>query len=209
MADIYKSKFTGQEIDDILTRASNASNAINIEANPSVEATEELTKLTIGETTYSIPEGTEGTVVVGNPDETPTEELTKLKVGDVVYSIPEQSETPTTDTRRYLTISATGLGAGSDKHFSTFIDSYYQSDTVKGLINATPMVTDGTYLFKLVASNTTVQAYQYSLSSISSPTIKNLGTHGLSIIPSNLTLTSQVNSDVQISLHYGAGGGSD
>lgn len=204
--DIYKSKFTGQEIDDILT---NASNAINIEANPSVEATEELTKLTIGDTTYSIPEGTEGTVVVGNPNENPTEELTKLKVGDVVYSIPEQTDTPTTDTRYYLTISASGLGSGSDKHFSTFIDSYYQGDTVRGLINATPMVTDGTYLFKLVATNTTVQAYQYSLSNLTSPTIKDLGTLGMSIIPNNLTLTSLVNSDVQVSVHYGASGGSD
>lgn len=86
---IYKSKFTGQEIDDILT---NASNVTNIEANPSGEATEELTKITIGDTTYSIPEGTEGTegtVVEGNPSGDATVELTKLKIGDTIYSIPQ------------------------------------------------------------------------------------------------------------------------
>ena len=82
---IYKSKFTGQEIDDILT---NASNVTNIEANPSGEATEELTKLTIGGTTYSIPEGT---VVEGNPSGDATVELTKLKIGDTIYSIPQGS----------------------------------------------------------------------------------------------------------------------
>ena len=80
---IYKSKFTGQEIDDILT---DASNVTNIEANPSGEATEELTKLTIGDTTYSIPEGT---VVEGNPSGVATEELTKITIGDTTYSIPE------------------------------------------------------------------------------------------------------------------------
>lgn len=86
MADIYKSKFTGQEIDDILT---NASNVTNIEANPSGEATEELTKITIGDTTYSIPEGTEGTVVEANPSGEATVELTKLKIGDTIYSISQ------------------------------------------------------------------------------------------------------------------------
>lgn len=86
MADIYKSKFTGQEIDDILT---NASNATNIEANPSGEATEELTKITIGDITYSIPEGTEGTVVEGNPSGNATVELTKLKIGNIIYSIQQ------------------------------------------------------------------------------------------------------------------------
>lgn len=80
---IYKSKFTGQEIDDILT---NASNVTNIEANPSGEATEDLTKITIGDTTYSIPEGT---VVEGNPSGDATVELTKLKVGDTIYSVPQ------------------------------------------------------------------------------------------------------------------------
>lgn len=86
MADIYKSKFTGQEIDDILT---NASNVTNIEANPSGEATEELTKITIGGTTYFIPESTEGTVVEANPSGDATVELTKLKIGDTIYSIPQ------------------------------------------------------------------------------------------------------------------------
>lgn len=85
MVDIYKSKFTGQEIDDILT---NASNVTNIEANPSGEATEELTKITIGDTVYSIPEGV---VIEGNPSGDATVELTKLKIGDIIYSIPQGS----------------------------------------------------------------------------------------------------------------------
>ena len=80
---IYKSKFTGQEIDNILT---NASNVTNIEANPSGEATEELTKITIGDTVYSIPEGT---VVEGNPTGDATVELTKLKIGNTIYSLPQ------------------------------------------------------------------------------------------------------------------------
>ena len=83
MANIYKSKFTGEQIDQMLE---DASKAVNIEVNPSGEATEELTKITIGDKTYSIPEGT---VVEGNPSGEATEELTKLTIGETTYSIPE------------------------------------------------------------------------------------------------------------------------
>lgn len=85
MANIYKSKFTGQEIDEILT---NASNVTNIEANPSGEATEELTKLTIGDVTYNLGGGVP---VEANPSGDGTAELTKIKIGDTVYSIPQGS----------------------------------------------------------------------------------------------------------------------
>lgn len=78
MADIYKSKFTGQEIDDILT---NASNVTNIEANPSGEATEELTKLKIGDTIYSIPEQSGG-------GETPTNRI-KFTINGIPYEADE------------------------------------------------------------------------------------------------------------------------
>lgn len=86
MADIYKSKYTGEQIEEMLE---NASRVAKVEANPTGEATEELTKITIGDTTYSIPEGTEGTVVEGNPSGDATVELTKLKIGDTIYSIPQ------------------------------------------------------------------------------------------------------------------------
>lgn len=88
MADIYKSKYTGEQIEEMLE---NASRVAKVEANPTGDATEELTKITIGDTTYSIPEGTEGTVVEGNPSGDATVELTKLKIGDTIYSIPQQS----------------------------------------------------------------------------------------------------------------------
>lgn len=88
MADIYKSKYTGEQIEEMLE---NASRVAKVEANPTGEATEELTKITIGDTTYSIPEGTEGTVVEGNPSGDATVELTKLKIGDTIYSIPQGS----------------------------------------------------------------------------------------------------------------------
>ena len=83
MANIYKSKFTGEQIDQMLE---DASKAVNIEGNPSGEATVELTKLKIGDTTYSIPEGA---VVEGNPSGEATEELAKITIGDKTYSIPE------------------------------------------------------------------------------------------------------------------------
>lgn len=82
MVNIYKSKFTGEQIDQMLE---DASKAVNIEANPTREATEELTKITIGDKTYSIPEG----AVEGNPTGDATVELTKITIGDTTYSIPE------------------------------------------------------------------------------------------------------------------------
>lgn len=85
MANIFKSKYTGEQIEEILDKANNVT---DITPNPEAEATEELQKITIGSTTFSIPKGT---TVEGNPSEDATEELTKLKVGDTVFSIPQGS----------------------------------------------------------------------------------------------------------------------
>lgn len=85
MANIFKSKYTGEQIEEILDRANNVT---DITPNPEEEATEELQKITIGGTTFSIPKGV---TVEGNPSGDATVELTKLKVGDVIYSIPQGS----------------------------------------------------------------------------------------------------------------------
>lgn len=58
---------------------------IEVEANPTDTATNELEKLKVGTITYSIPSGTE---VTANPTDEATVELEKLKVGTVTYSIP-------------------------------------------------------------------------------------------------------------------------
>lgn len=56
-----------------------------VEANPSTAATTDLTKLTVGSTTYDIPTGT---IVEANPTASGTTDLTKLKVGSTTYDIP-------------------------------------------------------------------------------------------------------------------------
>lgn len=83
--NIFKSKFTGEQIEAILEKANNIT---DITPNPTEEATEELQKITIGDTIFYIPKSI---IVEANPSEDATEELTKLKVGDTVFSIPQQS----------------------------------------------------------------------------------------------------------------------
>ena len=50
MANIYKSMYTGEQIDHILNKAEN----MRIEANPIADATQILTKLAIGDVIYEI-----------------------------------------------------------------------------------------------------------------------------------------------------------
>ena len=85
MANIFKSKYTGEQIEEILDKANNVT---DITPNPEAEATDVLQKITIGNTTFSIPQGVS---VEGNPSGDATVELTKLKVGDTIYSIPQNS----------------------------------------------------------------------------------------------------------------------
>ena len=54
-------------------------------ANPEGTATDDLSKLQVGQTIYAIPEGTE---VEANPQDSASETLSKLKVDDIIYSIP-------------------------------------------------------------------------------------------------------------------------
>lgn len=81
MADIYKSKYTGEQIEQMLE---NASAVARIVPNPDAEGTTPLTKITIGDVVYIIPEGE---TVTPNPDTDATETLSKLQIGDVVYSV--------------------------------------------------------------------------------------------------------------------------
>ena len=74
-----------EQIEEILDKANNVT---DITPNPEAEATDVLQKITIGNTTFSIPQGVS---VEGNPSGDATVELTKLKVGDTIYSIPQGS----------------------------------------------------------------------------------------------------------------------
>ena len=55
-----------------------------IEANPEGEASTDLTKLTVGETIYAIPEAT---AIEANPEGEATVDLTKLLISETVYEI--------------------------------------------------------------------------------------------------------------------------
>ena len=54
-------------------------------ANPEGTATDDLSKLQVGQTIYAIPEGTD---VEANPQDSASETLSKLKVDNIIYSIP-------------------------------------------------------------------------------------------------------------------------
>lgn len=107
MANIFKSKYTGEQIEEILDKVNNVT---DITPNPTEEATAELQKITIGGTTYSIPKGI---TVEGNPSGDATTELTKLKVGNIIYSIPQGSgggNSSNIDTSKMFTISTNTAG---------------------------------------------------------------------------------------------------
>lgn len=92
MANIFKSKFTGEQIDEILQKAQDAETPIEVQANPQGEPSAELDKLKVGDTIYQTPRPID---VVANPTSVGEEDLTKLRVGSTVYNIP-QPQTPTT-----------------------------------------------------------------------------------------------------------------
>ena len=110
MTNIYKSKFTGEQIDNSVERVvSNtategqvltadgaggaswkdpAGGGTEVVANPALAGTEsDLTGLEVAGTKYKVPSGG-GTEVIANPTGKAMEELTKLQVGSSVYSIP-------------------------------------------------------------------------------------------------------------------------
>lgn len=91
MANIFKSKYTGEQIEEILDKANNVT---DVQANNGEPTTADLSTLKIGDVNYKIPEPTtpeEPTVVEANPSGDATAELTKLKVGNTIYSIPQNS----------------------------------------------------------------------------------------------------------------------
>lgn len=116
MADIFKSKYTGEKIEALLDKADGIAiqtgatddefEGITIEgktyhlpqpqdtqdvvANPTDEATEDLTKLKVGNTTYSIPQN--GSSVVANPSAQGTANLERLEVDGRVYDLPQAVE---------------------------------------------------------------------------------------------------------------------
>lgn len=57
-----------------------------VEANPSGTASSELTKLRIGDSIYSLPDGVN---VVANPQQTGTIDLTSIQIDQTVYNIPQ------------------------------------------------------------------------------------------------------------------------
>ena len=71
-----------------------------VEANPEGEASTDLTKLTVGETIYAIPEAT---AVEANPEGEASTDLTKLTVGSTIYAIPEGGGLPDLSTAETLT----------------------------------------------------------------------------------------------------------
>lgn len=91
MASIFKSKYTGEQIEEILDKANNVT---DVQANNGEPTSEDLSTLKIGDVNYKISEPTtpeEPTVVEANPSGDATAELSKLKVGETIYSIPQGS----------------------------------------------------------------------------------------------------------------------
>ena len=65
-----------------------ADGGTSVQANPSSAATADLTKLTVGTTTYGVP------TVEANPSDAATTDLTKLEVGGTVYGVPTVEANP-------------------------------------------------------------------------------------------------------------------
>ena len=87
MANIFKSKFTGEQIEDLLDKTDGLS--VN------GDAADDLESITIDGKTYHLPQPEAPTTVVANPSGSGSTELTKLQVGDTIYNVP-QPETPIT-----------------------------------------------------------------------------------------------------------------
>lgn len=88
MANIFKSKYTGEQIEEILDKANNVT---DVQANNGEPTTADLSTLKIGDVNYKIPEPsapTESTDVEANPTAEATAVLSKLRVGTEIYSIP-------------------------------------------------------------------------------------------------------------------------
>ena len=81
---IYRSNYTGEQIDTILAKAE------GIEVNKAEPTTATATKLTVDNVTYELKAGTD---VVPNPPQTASAELHKLAINNVIYEIAEPPKT--------------------------------------------------------------------------------------------------------------------
>lgn len=81
----YKSKFTGQQIDDALTKANNS---ISITANGETWSSSKprLNTLKVGDTTYAVGDNVQANVSASN-----ALTLNSISIGDTVYNIPKGS----------------------------------------------------------------------------------------------------------------------
>lgn len=114
MADIFKSSFTGEEIEQILKKAQVLK---DVSANPAKVSESNLVKIEIDGVVYSLPPYVSANVqqpiaddlknikigdrVLGlpqipyiepNPAQEPTQELNKVKIDSIVYSLPQPTE---------------------------------------------------------------------------------------------------------------------
>lgn len=92
MANIFKSKFTGEQIEDILDKANNVT---DIQANNGEPTTADLSTLKIGNVNYKIPETStpsETTEVEANPTGVPTGILNSIRIDEIIYRLPDNSD---------------------------------------------------------------------------------------------------------------------
>jgi len=57
----------------------------------------DLTSLKVGNTSYTVPQGGQGTTVVANPSGTPTAQLDSVQIGSTIYSTPTGAAVTTQD----------------------------------------------------------------------------------------------------------------
>ena len=116
MANIFKSKYTGEQIEQILDKANNVT---DIKANNGEPTTETLVTIKIGNTNYIL-----GGNVEPNPSEEATEELTKIKINGVVYSIASGSTSADTIT---FTIAGVSYNATNGMTWREWVNSAYNT----------------------------------------------------------------------------------
>lgn len=138
MANIFKSKFTGEHIEEILDKANNVT---DVQANNGEPTTADLSTLKIGDVNYKIPEPSapETPIIVeANPSGDATAELSKLKVGETIYSIPQNSggggtqlykHTVVCSNATVIIISTVGTQATSAIDFESSIPSLHAHHT--------------------------------------------------------------------------------
>lgn len=122
MASIFKSKYTGEQIEELLDKASTVS---DVQANNGEPTTADLSTIKIGDVNYKIPEPPtpeDPTDVEANPSGEATDELTKLKVGETIYSIPQGSG------------EGSGSGSGLYRHSISLYTSFTQDSDVFSFI---------------------------------------------------------------------------